>query len=85
MAKNDFPFIRMVIRMQQGTKNDVEIWDRNVGSKLLIFVVGSGSKLELKYNLFRVQNDGKCFCLQEKGLEIIKKADFGVQNELFVI
>ena len=84
MLKNDFPVIRMVILVQQldkkGSKLEVEIWSRNF-SKFF----GSGSKSELKYHLFRVQIDGKCLCLQEKGLEIVKHSDFWGQNEVFLI
>ena len=79
MLKNDFPFIRMVILIQQLDKKRVKIGGRNLRSKFLK-IFGSGSKSELKYHLFRVQIDGKRLCLQEKGLEIVKNSDFRGQN-----
>ena len=84
MLKNDFPFIRMVILIQQLDKKGVEIGGRNLRSKFLK-IFGSGSKSELKYHLFRVQIDGKRLCLQEKGLEIVKNRDFRGQNEFLLI
>ena len=84
MLKNDFPFIRMVILIQQLDKKGVEIGGRNLRSKFLK-IFGPGSKLKLKYHLFRVQIDGKRLCLQEKGLEIVKNSDSGDQNEVFLI
>ena len=79
MLKNDFPFIRMVILIHQLDKKGVEIGGRNLRSKFLK-IFGSGSKSELKYHLFRVQIDGKCLCLQEKGLEIAKNSDVWAQK-----
>ena len=82
MLKNDFPFIRMVILIQQLDKKRVKIGGRNLRSKFLkIF----GSKSESKYHLFRVQIDGKRLCLQEKGFEIVKNSDFRGQNKVFLI
>ena len=83
MLKNDFPFIRMVILIQQLDKKRVKIGGRNLRSKFLK-IFGSGSKSELKYHLFRVQIDGKRLCLQEKGLEIVKNRDFRGQNAIFL-
>ena len=84
MLKNDFPFIRMVILIQQLDKQGVEIGGRSLRSKFLK-IFGSGSKSELKYHLFRVQIDGKRLCLQEKGLGIVKNSDFRDQNEVLLI
>ena len=84
MLKNDFPFIRMVILIQQLDKKRVKIGGRNLRSKFLNFF-GSGSKSELKYHLFRVQIDGKLLCLQEKGLGIVKNSDFRGQNAILLI
>ena len=83
MLKNDFPFIRMVILIQQLDKKRVKIGGRNLRSEFLNFF-GSGSKSELKYHLFRVLIDGKRLCLQEKGLEIVKNCDFWVQKKIFL-
>ena len=83
MLKNDFPFIRMVILIQQLDKKRVKIGGRNLRSKFLK-IFGSGSTSELKYHLFRVQIDGKRLCLQEKGIEIDKNSDFRGQNSIFL-
>ena len=83
MLKNDFPFIRMVILIQQLDKKGVEIGGRNLSSNFLKNS-RSGSKSELKYYLFRFQIDGKRLCLQEKGLEIVKNSDFRGQNAIFL-
>ena len=84
MLENYFPFIRMVILMQQLDKKGVEIGGRNLRSKFLK-IFGSGSKSELKYHLFKVQIDGKRLCLQEKGLENVKNTNFWPQHEVFLI
>ena len=74
----------MVILIQQLDKKEIEIGGRNLESKFLK-KIGSGSKPELKYHLFRVQIDGKRLCLQEKGLEIVKNNDFRGQNAILLI
>ena len=84
MLKNDFPFIRMVILIQQLDKKGVEIGGRNLGSKFLK-KIGSGSTPELTYHLFRVQIDGKRLCLQAKELKIVKNSDFRGQNAILLI
>ena len=65
MLKNDFPFIRMVILIQQLDKKRVKIGGRNLRSKFLK-VFGSGSKSELKYHFLRSRSMENVYVYKKK-------------------
>ena len=79
MLKNELPFIRTVISTGHLGKK-MGLMTKIGGCRNFENNIRGGQKIENNIPTFYGQDRWKTFVYEQKGLEIVKKRDFGVKN-----